>query len=67
MMNHKGERNWKCSICSKGFLIEWDLELHMRTHTNIRPYICEICGKIYPSYTDKFNFKVYTFTNENIF
>ena len=34
-----------CKICSKGFIGEIRLQIHMRTHTGDTPYKCDICSK----------------------
>ncbi|ODM91743.1 putative zinc finger protein [Orchesella cincta] len=34
-----------CCICSQVFTCKGSLNIHMRTHTNEKPYVCSICGQ----------------------
>lgn len=34
-----------CSICSKEFKRNYDLKIHMASHTKERPFDCKDCGK----------------------
>ena len=46
---HEGERPHKCSVCDENFMMEQDLNHHVRTiHEGEKPpeWICNICGKI---------------------
>lgn len=36
-----------CNNCSRMFLRADDLRRHIRTHTNERPYVCELCARAY--------------------
>ncbi|XP_065085541.1 transcription factor Ouib-like [Ochlerotatus camptorhynchus] len=36
-----------CNYCSRMFLRADDLRRHIRTHTNERPYVCELCARAY--------------------
>lgn len=36
---------FRCELCSKKCLSKSDLEIHMRMHTNERPYECSMCDK----------------------
>ncbi|XP_076064153.1 uncharacterized protein LOC143038601 isoform X5 [Oratosquilla oratoria] len=38
---------FKCSRCPKAYLQEWELTLHMKTHTNERNYKCDVCGEAF--------------------
>ena len=34
-----------CAICSKVFRDKTDLNRHSRTHSGVKPYTCDLCGK----------------------
>ncbi|XP_028968105.1 zinc finger protein 544-like [Galendromus occidentalis] len=51
----RGERP-VCSICGKDFSTTWHMRVHMRGHTNERPYPCTICEK---AFTQKGNLKAH--------
>ncbi|XP_017776250.1 PREDICTED: protein glass-like isoform X2 [Nicrophorus vespilloides] len=34
-----------CRFCSKVFSNLGNLQIHMRTHTGMKPYVCEVCSK----------------------
>lgn len=36
-----------CNFCDREFLRSDDLRRHIRTHTNERPYACDLCNKAY--------------------
>lgn len=38
-----GIKNWICEVCGKSYSIKWNLELHKRTHSKVRPYYCQEC------------------------
>lgn len=40
----RSDYQYKCTICSKAYLQEWELTLHHKTHTNERNYKCDLCG-----------------------
>ena len=39
-----GGGQWKCKLCDKFFAQNSNYKNHMRTHSNERPYLCEICS-----------------------
>ena len=53
---HENIRPFKCPYpnCTKGYISANKLAVHVRTHTGIKPYICQICQK---SFNTKGNLK----------
>lgn len=43
--NKNPTKFYSCSICDKKFIKKASLNVHMSTHTNIRPYMCQTCSK----------------------
>ena len=37
------DNGWTCKLCSKSFAHNSGFKNHMRTHSNERPYICQLC------------------------
>ena len=58
MTIHKNIRPYKCSFtgCNKEYSNKSRLEVHIRTHTGARPYVCTICSK---SFNEKGNLKTH--------
>uniref|UniRef100_A0A671LVK1 FEZ family zinc finger 2 n=1 Tax=Sinocyclocheilus anshuiensis TaxID=1608454 RepID=A0A671LVK1_9TELE len=44
-LTHNGEKQYKCSICSKAFHQIYNLTFHMHTHNDKKPFTCGTCGK----------------------
>lgn len=44
--SNKPKNEYKCH-CAKHFRTKSELKKHLKTHTNDRPYVCEICGQAY--------------------
>ena len=40
----KSGTSWICKICSKTFAQNSSFKNHMRTHSDERPYVCEVCS-----------------------
>jgi len=55
--------NRQCGICKKIFSDKVRLDLHMRTHTNVKPFPCHICEK---SFTQKRSLKEHLLTHDTV-
>lgn len=40
----RGERDLPCPDCKRMFNNVHDLRLHMAVHSDLRPYVCDVCG-----------------------
>ena len=40
------EPKFKCDVCGKMWKTKGELNAHKITHSDARPYICEICGQV---------------------
>lgn len=44
-------KNHVCEYCCKGFRTKLSLKVHIRAHTNERPFNCSTCGKSFKTYS----------------
>lgn len=42
--NHYADRRHVCSMCPKSFIQKSDLTIHIRSHTDERPFACTVPG-----------------------
>ena len=38
-------KRFQCGVCGKDFSTKWNLQLHSRTHSNIKQFKCAYCNK----------------------
>ncbi|XP_033610537.1 zinc finger protein 70 isoform X16 [Cryptotermes secundus] len=58
MMKH-GEKNFVCETCGKKFETLYILKLHQESHSDVRPYVCKICGSSYKRYRNLLSHRQY--------
>lgn len=49
-----------CTICGKKFPTSYSLAIHIRSHTNIRQFVCPMCQKSYKHKKDLQRHRSYT-------
>ncbi|XP_063696074.1 zinc finger protein 501-like [Culicoides brevitarsis] len=57
---HDPRRDFQCNECDKKYKKKWQLETHLRTHTNERIFACSYCDK---AFFKKFTLKKHTFSH----
>lgn len=54
-----------CEYCSKSFKTKLSLKIHIRSHTNERPFNCPECGKTFKTYSAVHNHRAVHSTDKN--
>lgn len=49
----KQPATFHCPLCPKRFTRAFNLQGHLRTHTDQRPFVCAICGKMFARKNDR--------------
>lgn len=49
----KHPTTFQCNLCPKRFTRAYNLQSHLRTHTDERPFVCSVCGKAYARQHDR--------------
>ena len=42
---HNGIDNFQCENCTKGFPTNTRIFIHQQTHLQIKPFVCNLCGR----------------------
>lgn len=52
------DKNYLCNDCGKSFHTNFHLEVHIRSHTGVKPYTCPVCNK---SFSQLSGLKMHTY------
>lgn len=52
------DKNYLCNDCGKSFHTNFHLEVHIRSHTGVKPYTCPVCSK---SFSQLSGLKMHTY------
>ncbi|KAL7952980.1 hypothetical protein V8C34DRAFT_75562 [Trichoderma compactum] len=44
--NSASSKTFQCTLCPKRFTRAYNLRSHLRTHTDARPFVCTVCGRV---------------------
>ena len=42
---HSGDKPFKCDMCEKAFNRKDTLESHLSSHSDLKPFMCSVCGQ----------------------